>query len=167
MREWLESGDGFAEYPFSGMRHLTLGAGVGIAPLELVAFDRALREAGFADYNLVRISSIVPPGVTVRPRVELPGGFPLPIAYGVLISHQQGERIAAAVVVAQPTDPRAIGVIMEVSGAMSRREAQEQAEAMAELAMHDRNLRIARIEAAAIEATVEQYTAVFAGAALW
>jgi pyruvoyl-dependent arginine decarboxylase (PvlArgDC) len=56
---------------------------------------------------------------------------------------------------------------MEVSGYMSRREAQAQVEAMAELAMGDRHLSIARIEVVAVEAVVEQFTAVFAGAALW
>ncbi|GBC92760.1 Pyruvoyl-dependent arginine decarboxylase [bacterium HR15] len=167
MQQWQEITVGPAEPPFPAMRRLTLGAGVGVAPFELVAFDRALRAAGFADYNLVRISSIVPPGVIIRPQVELPKGFPLPIAYGVLTSHQQGERIAAAVAVALPTDSQAIGVIMEVSGSMTRREAHAQAEAMAELAMHDRHLSIARIEVVAVEAIVEQFTSVFAGAALW
>jgi len=152
---------------FLPMRFMTLGAGVGVAPFELVAFDRALRQAGFANYNLVRLSSIVPPEVSIRPRVELPGGSLLPIAYGAFTSHERGERIAAAVAVALPTDPHAVGVIMEVSGYMSRREAQAQVEAMAELAMSDRHLSIARIEVVAVEAVVEQFTAVFAGAALW
>jgi hypothetical protein len=38
---------------------------------------------------------------------------------------------------------------------------------MAEEAMEDRNLKIARLEVVAIEAQVELYTTVFAGVALW
>lgn len=40
--------------------------GTGSARTELGAFDRALADAGLAEYNLVTLSSIVPAGATVR-----------------------------------------------------------------------------------------------------
>ena len=148
-------------------RYCTAGAGVGVSAFELVSFDRALRQAGFADYNLLRVSSILPAGVALRPRVEAPKGSLLPIAYGVFSSDEAERTIAAAVSLAFPTDPHAVGVIMEAEGYMTEREAHEMVAAMAEEAMEDRNLKIARLEVVAIEAQVELYTTVFAGVALW
>lgn len=148
-------------------RYCTAGAGVGVSAFELVSFDRALREAGFADYNLLRVSSILPAGVALRPSVEIPKGSLLPIAYGVFSSNEADRTIAAAVSLAFPNDPRAVGVIMEAEGYMTEREAHEMVAAMAEEAMEDRNLKIARLEVVAIEAQVELYTTVFAGVALW
>jgi arginine decarboxylase len=148
-------------------RYCTAGAGVGVSAFELVSFDRALREAGFADYNLLRVSSILPPGVALRPSVDVPKGSLLPIAYGAFSSDEAERTIAAAVSLAFPTDPREVGVIMETEGYMTEREAHEMVSAMAEEAMEDRNLKIARLEVVAIEAQVELCTTVFAGVALW
>jgi arginine decarboxylase len=148
-------------------RYCTAGAGVGVSAFELVSFDRALRQAGFADYNLLRVSSILPAGVAPRPRVEVPKGSLLPVAYGVFSSDAAERTIAAAVSLAFPTDPHAVGVIMEAEGYMTEREAHEMVAAMAEEAMEDRNLKIARLEVIAVEAQVELYTTVFAGVALW
>jgi arginine decarboxylase len=148
-------------------RYCTAGAGVGVSAFELVSFDRALREAGFADYNLLRVSSILPPGVALRPSVDVPKGSLLPIAYGAFSSDEAERTIAAAVSLAFPTDPREVGVIMETEGYMTEREAHEMVSAMAEETMEDRNLKIARLEVVAIEAQVELCTTVFAGVALW
>ncbi|MCS6922879.1 MAG: arginine decarboxylase, pyruvoyl-dependent [Fimbriimonadales bacterium] len=148
-------------------RYCTVGAGVGVSAFELVSFDRALRQAGFADYNLLRVSSILPAGVQPRPTIEVPKGGLLPTAYGVFTSDEAGRTIAAAVSLAFPTEPDAIGVIMETEGYMTEREAHELVAAMAEEAMEDRNLKIARLEVVAVEAQVDLYTTVFAGVALW
>lgn len=148
-------------------RFCTAGAGVGVSAFELLSFDRALRQAGFADYNLLRVSSILPPSVQLRPHIDVPKGALLPTAYGVFSSNEEGRTIAAAVSLAFPTDPDAIGVIMETEGYMTEREAHELVATMAEEAMEDRNLRIARLEVVAVEAQVELYTTVFAGVALW
>jgi len=147
--------------------YCTVGAGVGVSAFELLSFDRALRQAGFADYNLLRVSSILPPGVQPRAVLEVPKGALLPTAYGVFSSREEGRVIAAAVSLAFPTDPRAVGVIMETEGYMTEQEAREAVAAMAEEAMEDRNLRIARLEIVSAAATVELYTTVFAGVALW
>ena len=40
--------------------------GTGAAPTELAAFDAALQEAGVAHFNLIRLSSLIPPGSRVR-----------------------------------------------------------------------------------------------------
>lgn len=53
--------------------------GVGSGPTKLSAFDSALNDAGVANYNLIRLSSIVPPESTIRiykdgvPEKDVPG----------------------------------------------------------------------------------------------
>lgn len=38
-----------------------IGSGIGTGPTKLSAFDAALNDAGIANYNLIRLSSVVPP----------------------------------------------------------------------------------------------------------
>lgn len=47
-------------------------SGVGFGPTKLAAFDAALREAGIANYNIIHLSSIIPPMSTVLPAAEKP-----------------------------------------------------------------------------------------------
>jgi arginine decarboxylase len=42
--------------------HICLTKGVGSGPTEVAAFDAALGDAGIANYNLVRLSSVIPAG---------------------------------------------------------------------------------------------------------
>lgn len=44
---------------------ITLSTGRGEAPTPLAAFDAALRDAGIANYNLLCLSSVIPPGTTI------------------------------------------------------------------------------------------------------
>jgi len=54
-------------------------SGKGSGPTTLAAFDSALLDAGVANYNLIKLSSIVPPNVKVvetkRRKLRLPGGW--------------------------------------------------------------------------------------------
>lgn len=54
-----------------GAFEIRISAGRGIGLTRLSAFDAALRDAGVADFNLIRLSSVIPPGGVVR---EVPGG---------------------------------------------------------------------------------------------
>ncbi|MDZ7654020.1 MAG: pyruvoyl-dependent arginine decarboxylase [Burkholderiaceae bacterium] len=52
---------------------ITLAAGIGRGPTELAAFDAALLDAGVANYNLICLSSVIPPGSRiVRERWRTP-----------------------------------------------------------------------------------------------
>ncbi len=42
-----------------------VGSGVGLGPTKMAAFDAALYMAGAANYNLLRLSSVIPPGSNV------------------------------------------------------------------------------------------------------
>lgn len=50
----------------TGSLTITISRGVGSGRTRLAAFDAALRDAGVADFNLIRLSSVIPPGATVR-----------------------------------------------------------------------------------------------------
>lgn len=45
---------------------IVLARGVGEGPTPLAAFDAALRDAGVANYNLIVLSSVIPPGALVQ-----------------------------------------------------------------------------------------------------
>lgn len=42
--------------------NIHLASSIGSGPTKLAAFDSALYQAGIANYNLVRLSSVIPPG---------------------------------------------------------------------------------------------------------
>jgi arginine decarboxylase len=44
---------------------LHISSGIGNGPTTLAAFDSALNQAGVANYNLIRLSSVIPPGSEV------------------------------------------------------------------------------------------------------
>jgi len=47
--------------------HIEVAAATGVGPTALAAFDDALRVAGVYNFNLVRLSSVIPPGSFVSP----------------------------------------------------------------------------------------------------
>ena len=48
------------------MNRIHVAGGVGVAPTEMAAYDAALSDANLHNYNLVRVSSIVPAEATVE-----------------------------------------------------------------------------------------------------
>jgi arginine decarboxylase len=54
-----------AAQEFASVRTVHTCAGAGTGPTELAAFDAALRSAGIANYNLLVLSSVIPPGTLV------------------------------------------------------------------------------------------------------
>lgn len=50
----------------SGFGRIVMARGVGRGPTELAAFDAALRDAGVANYNLLCLSSVIPPGSRIE-----------------------------------------------------------------------------------------------------
>lgn len=52
--------------PGARTRTIEVATGVGTGPNELAAFDAALRATGIANFNLLRLSSVIPAGTDVR-----------------------------------------------------------------------------------------------------
>jgi arginine decarboxylase len=50
----------------AGPPHIRVVSGTGTGPTDVASFDAALAEAGVHDYNLARLSSVVPPEATVE-----------------------------------------------------------------------------------------------------
>lgn len=98
-------------------RKLFLTRGVGVHREKLTSFEMALREAGIAHFNLVRVSSIFPPGCRIISREE---GMPIlqagEVVFAVIAemsSNEPGRRIASSIGVARPADPNKYGYLSE------------------------------------------------------
>ncbi len=144
-----------------------LTCGSGIADTELLSFDRALRDAGIENYNLVKISSILPSKVKKADIINLPFSSVLYIAYASFISNKKGKLISAVCGVALPEEENEIGMIMEWSGYGEKKRGEDEVRKMLEMAMGDRNIKIKKIEIVSVEKKVQEFTCVFAGCAIF
>ncbi|HWP98470.1 MAG TPA: arginine decarboxylase, pyruvoyl-dependent [Syntrophomonadaceae bacterium] len=131
----------------------------------LTAFDQALLKARVGNTNLLRVSSILPPGCEYDPDLEIPPGSLLPIAYGSITSCNPGELISAAIGVG--IKKGSFGVIMEFSGRCSKLEAEEAIGRMVREAFQVRGLELDEIKIASTEHVVKKIGCAFAAAPLW
>lgn len=122
----------------------------------LNAFDNALLAAGIGNINLIKVSSIVPPDVTVVDLPKIKPGACIPTAYAAMTSDTPGETVAAAVGYAIPDDPAKNGVIMEFHGVATRAHAEQQIRLMLEEAFRVRGEEIHELKIFAAEHTVER-----------
>ena len=134
---------------------------------ELTAFDQALLKAGIGNVNLIRVSSILPPGSEFVKELALPPGSLLPIAYGSICSSEPGSLIAAAVAVGIGSSTDDFGVIMEYSGHCTQQEAEGEVREMVTQAFQYRGKELIEIKVAGIEHNVQCRGCVFAGIPLW
>jgi arginine decarboxylase len=144
---------------------LVTGASEGKTPLN--AFDRALLDAGIGNTNLIKMSSIIPPGASKIDPVPVQAGIFLPVAYSTLHSDIPGEVISAAVAAALPNDPILPGVIMEYSAHGRKEDAESVVTAMARDAMAYRGISNINIFSASREIKVQSQAAIFAAVVLW
>ena len=91
--------------------------GVGKHREKLASFEQALRSAGIAACNLVRVSSIFPPGCKIVSRTEgarrLEAGQITFVVMSEAASREPHRLIAATVGVAIPRDPTLYGYLSE------------------------------------------------------
>lgn len=135
----------------------------------LNAFDGALLASGVGDTNLVRMSSILPPGCKeLKPApLPMPQGALVPVAYASLTSDGPGDVISAAVAIGIPKDPDKAGLIMEYSAKAEEAIVLEQVRKMAEKGMEVRNRPIKKIMSISATFKVVTIGAVFAAVVLW
>ena len=144
-----------------------LTTGAGNASTELNAFDAALIKAGLGDTNLIRLSSILPPGSEEIPPCEFPKGSFVPLAYGELSCTEPGTIISAAIAVGIPDDPEAAGLIMERARLGRPEPCEDEAREMVREGMEQmRGLKIREIKAASTSLNVKTVGAVFAAVVL-
>jgi len=141
--------------------------GAADATTELNAFDAALLKAGVGDTNLVRLSSILPPGAQQIEPCELPKGSFVPVAYGERVSYESGALISAAIAVGIPEDPAAAGLIMECSRIGEAGPCEEAVRRMVQEGMEVvRGSRIREVRSISVSHTVQRVGAVFAAVVL-
>ena len=92
------------------------GAGIGVSESPLVSFDKSLLDAGVGNYNLVKLSSILPAHCELtEQKIDIPEGSLLPVAYATISSNTYGDRLVSTIGVGLPEDEDKVGVIMEYS----------------------------------------------------
>jgi arginine decarboxylase len=120
--------------------HYFLTRGTGVHEKDLRAFEEALREAGIPMCNLVKISSIIPPGCQ---RVSREEGIkmlkPGQITFSVIAQSQTnepGQKITAGIGLAQPKNEALYGYLSEAEEIIGRT-ATDVAEDVEEMALEN------------------------------
>jgi arginine decarboxylase len=124
---------------------VSLSSGAAYGRQELNAFDYALRDAGIADFNLIKVTSIIPPGIPVR-RIKsgatpvLGEGDLAPTIYAHAVTSDPGVTVAAAVGVGVPRSSRPeAGLVYVWSGVGTKSDAEEEIHLMVEDGMKVRS----------------------------
>lgn len=133
---------------------------------KLTAFDNALLKARIGNVNLLRVSSILPPGCQEDSGLVLPPGSLVPTAYGYIVSDIPGETISACVGVGINSSD-SFGVIMEFSGKCSKEEAEKNIKNMLNEAFETRGMELKDIKIASTEHKVEKIGCALAAVPLW
>ncbi|HKK45885.1 MAG TPA: arginine decarboxylase, pyruvoyl-dependent [Balneolaceae bacterium] len=135
----------------------------------LNAFDNSLLNAGVGDTNLMRMSSILPPGAAQRSinDIELPGGGLIPLAYASIDSTTPGRYISSAIAVGIPEDDSEPGVIMEFEDHSRLDNVESIVRQMVIDAFEYRKRKLKEIKSIGVEHKVENCASTFAAAVLW
>lgn len=144
---------------------LSVVAGSGEGRTELTAFDRALMDAGIANLNFLRVTSILPQDIRVVPVPPFTPGMLTPAVYARMTSHTPGERIAAAVGLGFSRD--SYGVIMEYQHTGTADNAETIVRGMVAEALDIRGLAPEKIVVASREHVVERTGCVVAAVVFW
>lgn len=149
------------------IKNYFINSGVGQSQYKLVAFDNALIDAGVSNYNLLKVSSILPASCVRVSSVSMAGGATLLTAYASATSNITGEKIATAVAVGIPGSPAEIGVIMESEG-VEATETEKIARDMVFEAMKNHGIEIDHIESSSVEGVVEEgFLSLISVIAMW
>ncbi len=146
-------------------RAVSLVTGHGEGGSEINAFDRALQDAGVADLNFLRVTSILPPGTRIIELPPYPPGILMPAVYARIVSTTPGDRIAAAIGVGVCRESH--GVIMEHTGHTSRAEAERIVRQMIAEGFQIRRLPLHEVVIASTEHAVERAGCAVALALFW
>lgn len=92
---------------------IRLVRGTGRGPTELSAYDAALADAGVHDYNLLRLSSVIPAGPTIEQVGTAPDLGPAGEGLYVVEASARGEHGPQSAVLAWARSPEGPGVFYE------------------------------------------------------
>lgn len=138
-------------------KHYVMKTGVGASESALVSFDKALLNSGVGNYNLVRLSSILPAKCQKVGKVDLTEGSLLPTAYSTISSNNLGDILVSVIGVGFPVNKDKVGVIMEYSAiGKTANEAVDILKNMIVEAFETRNWALDRIELDYASAVVDK-----------
>lgn len=143
-------------------------SGIGKSKFPLSAFDNALRNAGIGDYNLVKVSSILPSECTQCENIPTGKGHILYAAYATA-TVRYGQTAETAVAVAVPKTNEESGVIFETTSFDIDNSAIKIVEEMCVQAMHNRKKSIETIlkTSQKIVGEVDFFTSAISAVVMW
>ncbi len=135
------------------------------------AFDKALLVAEIGNLNLIKVSSIVPPGAEVLrlkdiQSLRITSGTLVPAIYTYVTSDTAGQRIASVIAIGKPRRKSDNGMIFEVSLFGDFTTARSVVESMVKEAFEVRNLKLNSLIVEGSEAVVESGVVCVVAAAL-
>jgi len=92
---------------------ISITSGKAEGQTKLNAFDNALLDAGIGNINLIKVSSIIPPGAEMVEIPEFEAGDMVKCVLAQVTSNKAGDKISALVAVATSND---LGCVVEHSG---------------------------------------------------
>lgn len=135
--------------------HFYITSGIGVDSDALVSFDKALIDANISNYNLLKISSILPPNCIQSKSISKEFGSPLLTAYGTLSSSKVGTVISSAIAVGIPRKHTDVGVIMEESSFESSILLEKRVCNMVKKAMQNHQIELSNIISSSAECVVK------------
>ncbi|MCX7831483.1 MAG: arginine decarboxylase, pyruvoyl-dependent [Actinobacteria bacterium] len=144
---------------------ITLVKGDGEGDTFLTAFDRALLNAGIGDFNLIKVSSIVPPGARFVELPDIPKGALVPTVYSKIESAIHGEVISACV--GAGVSEEGLGLLYEFSHQGTAAAAEEIVRNMIEEGMAMRGLKLKEVKIVSAEHKVEKIGCAICAAVMW
>lgn len=145
---------------------LWMTSGVAEGDTELNAFDNALLGARIGNFNLIKVSSIVPKGAIIEDEgPSIPAGALVPTVLSKAVSSSPGELLASCVGLGLSAD--SYGIIMEYAGRASAAQAEEIAGRMLEEAFARRGLTLDRVVLRSCQHRVEKVGCTVAAVVLW
>lgn len=145
---------------------IILTSGIGEGDTELNAFDKALLKAGAGNFNLSRVSSVVPPNSKIiylsknkQKRILPSVGHIVPVVYTCVQSKKVGSKIASVLALGIPQSyKKNNGLIFEFSAEnITQKEAETICENMVKEAFKARNLEVRKIFFIGTECTVKKH----------
>ena len=133
---------------------------------ELNAFDNALIAAGIGHWNLVKVTSIAPPGaLLVDEPIEIEPGSLVPAVLALVVSRDPGQTISACIGIGLSSGGH--GMIMEHAGPGNPHEMEGNVRDIVHEAMDRRGLKAEQLALRSVTHTVQRVGSCVAAVVLW
>ena len=151
-------------------KYYKIVSGIGKDKYPLVSFDKALINAGISDFNLVKISSILPAHCRQKDIIDLPKGSILYAAYAT--KTVTIEQVATGVSISFSNDVDDCAIIYEASGNFDRDTIKEMVCDMGSRALSARNRKLVSQISSCIDNvntpnSENDYTTIISAVVLW